>query len=145
MDTSTTKNDMLRATLEGVAFCILDNIMLIRQLGGEINEIVITGGVAKSPLWLQIIADVTGCPISLPEETEGAPFGNAIVAGVGVGLFESFEQAIERVVKIRRNAFLPDAGNHSLYSELYQVYKGLYASLSGAFSQMEDIRKKYHL
>ena len=145
MDTSTTKNDMLRATLEGVAFCILDNIMLIRDLGGVINEVVITGGVAKSPFWLQIIADVTGCPVSLPEETEGAPFGNAIVAGVGAGLFKSFEEAIERVVKIKRNAFVPDAKTHALYADFYQVYKGLYDSLKGAFARMQEIREKYRL
>jgi len=145
MDTATTPNDMLRATLEGVAFCILDNIMLIRDLGGEIDDVVITGGVAKSPLWLQIIADVTGCPVSLPEETEGAPFGNAIVAGVGAGLFKSFEEAIERVVKIKRHAFVPDAGNHALYAELYRVYKGLYADLKGAFARMQGIRDAFGL
>ena len=145
MDTASTKNDMLRAVLEGVAFCILDNIMLIRELGGDIDDVVITGGVAKSPLWLQIIADVTGCMVSLPEETEGAPFGNAIVAGVGAGLFASFEEAIKRVVKIRRNAFIPDAGSHALYTELYSVYKGLYESLKGAFARMQDIRGRYDL
>jgi len=145
MDTATTKNDMLRAVLEGVAFCILDNIMLIRSLGGEMNEMVITGGVAKSPLWLQIIADVTGCPVSLPEETEGAPFGTAILAGVGAGLYRGFEEAVERVVKVQRNAFVPDTSNHALYSDLYKVYKDLYANLSGAFSQMQEIRETHGL
>ena len=145
MDTATTKADMLRATLEGVAFCILDNMMLIRELGGEINDIVLTGGVAKSPLWLQIIADVTGCSVSLPEETEGAPFGSAIVAGVGAGLFSSYEEAIKRVVKIEKNAFVPDEKNHEIYSELYKVYKSLYPSLKASFAEMADIRKKYNL
>jgi len=143
MDTATTKNDMLRAVLEGVAFCILDNIMLIRSLGGEINDVVITGGIAKSPLWLQIISDVTGCPVTLPEETEGAPFGNAILAGVGSGLYASFEEAIERTVEITRNAFVPDASNHALYSDLYKVYKDLYPSLRNAFADMQSIRDKW--
>lgn len=145
MDTSTTKGDMLRAVLEGVAFCILDNIMLIRSLGGAIDEAVITGGVAKSPLWLQIIADVTGCPVSLPEETEGAPFGSAIIAGVGAGLFKSFEDAIERVVKVRRNVYMPDARNRALYDGLYHAYKGLYPALKGTFADMQAVRENDRL
>ena len=75
MGTATTKADLLRAMLEGVAFSILDNINLIRELGGNLDEIVLAGGIAKSKLWLQIIADVTNCTISLPEETEGTAFG----------------------------------------------------------------------
>jgi len=143
MDTATTKNEMLRAVLEGVAFCILDNMMLIRSLGGEINDVVITGGVAKSPLWLQIISDVTGCPVTLPEETEGAPFGNALLAAVGAGLYNNFAEAIERTVEIKHNAFVPDAANHALYSDLYEVYKSLYPSLRGAFAQMQKIRETH--
>ena len=145
MDTATTKNDMIRAVLEGVAFCILDNIMLIRELGGEIDDVVITGGVAKSSLWLQIIADVTGCPVSLPDETEGAPFGNAIIAGVGSGVYSSFEDAIKRTVEVERHAFLPDASNHALYSDMYSVYKELYPNLKSTFEQMQSVREKYKL
>ena len=145
MDTATTKNDMLRAALEGVAFCILDNMMLVRSLGAEANDIKISGGNTKSPLWMQIISDVTGCPLSLPEESEGAPFGCAIMAGVGSGVFGSFEEAVERVVKIKRNAYVPDPGNHALYGELFKVYKSLYPNLKDAFSQMQDIRERYSL
>jgi xylulokinase len=145
MDTATTKNDMLRAALEGVAFCILDSMMLVRDLGAEANDIKISGGSTKSPLWMQIISDVTGCPLSLPEESEGAPLGCAIMAGVGSGVFGSFEEAVERVIKIKRNAYVPNAQNHALYTELFKVYKGLYPSLKDAFSQMQDIRERYSL
>lgn len=144
MGTDTTKGEMLRASLEGVAFSMLDNMMLIREMGGEIDKIVLTGGIARSPLWLQIIADVTNCAVSLPEETEGAPFGSAIVAAVGAGLYESFDQAIERTVRIERDAFVPNERNNALYGELYQVYKSLYPSLKKAFHQMADIKEKYN-
>ncbi|MCL1895220.1 MAG: FGGY family carbohydrate kinase [Clostridiales bacterium] len=145
MDTATTKNDMLRAVMEGVAFCILDNIELIRGLGAELSEGVISGGVAKSPFWLKIIADVTGCTLSLAEETEGAPLGYAVIAGVGAGLFHSFEEAAGRIVKVRRGAFIPDPANHALYKELYRVYKGLYPRLKDTFAEMQDIRERYGL
>lgn len=142
MSTGTTKGDMFRAVLEGVAFSVLDNLMLFGQFGAKISEIVLTGGLAKSALWLQIISDVTGCPISLPEETEGAAFGSALIAGVGAGLFADFEEAVERMVKIRRHAFVPHTENHEIYRELFSVYKSLYPKLKDTFSQLADIRNK---
>jgi xylulokinase len=140
--TSSTKADLLRATLEGVAFSILDNIELIRELGGNLDEIVLAGGIAKSKLWLQIIADVTGCVISLPEETEGAAFGGALVAGIGTGLYENAETAIQKTVKIRRGVCNPDPKNHELYTEMYEIYKGLYPALKQTYARLGELREK---
>ncbi len=144
MGTETTKGDMLRASLEGVAFSMKDNMMLIREMGGDIDNIVLTGGIARSPLWLQIIADITGCPVSLPEETEGAPFGSAIIAAVGAGLYEDFEQAVRQTVRVKQDAFVPTEKNRALYEELYEVYKSLYPSLRQAFARIADIKEKYN-
>ncbi len=140
MDTYTSKGDMYRATMEGVAYSMLDNIMLIRELGGDIQEIVLTGGIAKGSLWLQIISDVTNCPISLPDETEGAALGSAIVAGVGAKLYPSFQDAIDKVIKIKHRAFVPNPNHHQIYSKYFKVYKDLYAQIKGIFAQMADIR-----
>jgi xylulokinase len=142
ISTSNTKGDLLRATLEGVAFSILDNIELIRELGGNLDEIVLAGGIAKSKLWLQIIADVTGCVISLPEETEGAAFGGALVAGIGTGIYKDAESAIQQTVKIRRDVCKPDAKNHALYMEMYAIYKDLYPALKGTFARLGELREK---
>jgi len=142
ISTSSSKGDLLRATLEGVAFSILDNIELIRELGGNLDEIVLAGGIAKSNLWLQIIADVTGCVISLPEETEGAAFGGALVAGIGTGIYENVETAIQKTVKIRRGVCHPDPQNHELYTEMYAVYKGLYPALKQTFARLGELREK---
>ncbi len=142
MGTSTTKADLLRATLEGVAFSILDNINLIRELGGNLDEIVLSGGIAKSSLWLQIIADVTGCTVSLPEETEGTAFGGALVAGFGVGIYESIETAVKQTVKIRRGVCLPDPKNHELYKEMFGIYKSLYPALKQTYSCLGELRKE---
>ncbi|OGN76447.1 MAG: hypothetical protein A2X25_09530 [Chloroflexi bacterium GWB2_49_20] len=142
MGTSTTKADLLRATLEGVAFSILDNINLIRELGGNLDEIVLAGGIAKSKIWLQIIADVTGCMVSLPEETEGTAFGGALIAGFGTGIFESIEAAVKQTVKISRGVCLPDPKNHELYKELFGIYKGLYPALKQTYTRLGKLREK---
>ncbi len=133
---NTTKGDLYRAVLEGTSYSVLSNIKLIRDLGGNLDEIVLTGGIAKSRLWLQIIADVTGCSISLPEETEGAPFGSAIVAGVGTGVFSSFDQAVEKMVRIRHNVVTPNRQNHERYQQLFSIYLDLYPQLAGTFARL---------
>jgi len=121
---------------------ILDNINLIRELGGNLDEIVLAGGIAKSKLWLQIIADVTGCVISLPEETEGAAFGGALVAGIGTGIYENAETAIQKTVKIRRGVCQPDPKNNELYKEMYEIYKGLYPALKQTYARLGELREK---
>jgi xylulokinase len=144
MGTRTTKGDMLRAVLEGVGLSILSSIMLIRELGGRLDEILLTGGIARSRLWLQIISDITGCSISLPEETEGAPFGSAIVAGLGTGVFASYDEAISKMVRINRNAVTPNLAAADLYRDLFDVYRGLYPKLADAYGKLAGIREKYY-
>jgi len=143
MGTRTTKPDMLRAVMEGVGFSILGSILLIRELGGKLDEIILTGGIAKSGLWLQIIADISGCGISLPEETEGAPFGSAIIAGLGAGVFSSYDEAIERMVRINRSVVTPNLAVSDLYQELFGVYQSLYPKLADVYGRLAQIRQKY--
>lgn len=143
MGIGTTRGDMLRAVLEGTAMAVWSNIQLIESLGGaRLMEIIATGGPTRSRLWMQIMADVTGCSISLPEESEGAPFGNAIIAGVGAGVFRDFAEAVDRMVKIRRSVFVPNAANRELYRDIYVVYAGLYDQFSGTFESLARIRAK---
>ena len=144
MDSSTPKADLLRAVLEGVAFSILDNITLIRDVGGRMDEIIITGGISRSNIWLQIISDVTGCALSLPEETEGTPFGDALIAGFGTGVFSSCEEAVQKMVRINRGAFRPDAENHKLYQNLFKIYRALYPALKDVYSQLASFRANYY-
>jgi xylulokinase len=140
---SNTKNDMLRAVLEGAAMSVKSNLKLIESLGGNLSEIVIAGGPSKSKIWLQIISDVTGCPISLPEETEGAAFGNAIVAGVGAGIYKDYADAVSRIVNVRRNVFVPDKKNNKLYNSIYEIYEGLYPKLKDTYASIAKIRSTY--
>ena len=142
--TSTKRSDIFRSVLEGVGYSFLSSIILIRELGGTLNELVITGGITKSRLWLQIISDITGLSISLPDEPEGAPLGSALVAAVGCGLYKNYEEAVKKVVNINKNAVLPNHENHQLYQELFKVYQSLYPQLKGAFAQLADIKNKYN-
>ncbi len=85
--------DMAHAVMEGVAFLLKKNCEHIKSNGSEIKSIIATGGGAKSDVWCQLQADITGLPIMIPKEKEAACLGAAIVAAVSDGNIESLEKA----------------------------------------------------
>lgn len=117
-----------RALYEGIAFSIRDLLEAARGLGLEFTTIRLMGGGARSATWRQIIADVTGLEIERPANGD-ASFGAALVAGVGVGVFEGPRQAVERCVRILDRC-QPDPERHRLYSELFALYKEAQAALA---------------
>lgn len=143
LSTTSTKADMVRAVLEGVGFSIMSSLKMIRELGGNPKGLAISGGVSKSPFWMQVIADITGLNVSIPNEAEGAPLGSALIAGVGCGLFKDYRDAVERVVVIDRDKYIANSKNHELYSDLFKIYDGLYSHLSEPFDELAKYREKY--
>lgn len=143
LNTTTNKADMVRAVLEGVGFSFLSSLEMIRALGGAPQKLVISGGIVKSSLWMQIVADITGMSVSIPNEEEGAPLGSALVAGIGCGLFRDYEDAVDRIVEIERDKYVPNPEAHERYLALFQVYNGLYAKLKESFAAQAEYREKY--
>ena len=76
---------LARAVLEGVAMGLRDALTLVRKAVPDVDEVRITGGGARSPLWRQIVADALESPLSLLEESEGAAYGAALLSAVGAG------------------------------------------------------------
>ena len=95
------------------------------------------GGAAKSDIWCQIKADVTGKPIRVPSVSEGTPLGAAIAAGVGVGVFGDVREGVKRMIKTERE-FEPRADIHERYQELFSVYRGLYARLRDSMHALSE-------
>jgi len=139
----TSKADILRSVMEGVAFSMLSSLDIIRGNGGEIDEIVIAGGIANSELWLQIISDITQCSITLPHETQGAPFGNALIAGVGSGVYSDYKDAVRKMVKLDRRVIMPNKNNNSLYMEIYKIYEKLYGQLKDTFNSLAKVKNTF--
>jgi xylulokinase len=117
--------DLLRAILEGVAYH-LRHILEAGEAGD--GELVAVGGGARSPLWLQTIADITGRGVRPAEVVEAAALGAAMLAGVGAGLFPSSEQASCRLVRVR-DQLQPRAELGARYQELYQLWRPVDACL----------------
>ena len=85
--------DMAGAVMEGVAFVLRKNCDHIASNGVKLSAIIATGGGAKSPVWCQLQADITGLPVAIPKEKEAACLGAAMIAAVSDGRFESYEAA----------------------------------------------------
>ena len=129
---------LTRAVLEGVAFGIKDGFTLIQQAGlGEIRQVRVSGGGAKSPLWRQIMADVLGAELVTVNTTEGAAFGAALLAGVGAGLFADVPAACEAAIQITGRTPVSDATTR--YQTLYPRYQALYPALKDEFAAIAAV------
>ena len=125
------RGHFVRAIMEGVAFSLRESIDIFRSLGAAVNDIRLGGGGASSPLWRQIQADAYGQAVSTLVADEGAAFGAAILAGVGVGAWPSVDAAVRETIKIDRT-IEPDADGVAALEENYAVYGSLYPALQDA-------------
>jgi xylulokinase len=129
---------MTRSVLEGVAFGLLDNLTLLKEVGlGEIMQVRISGGGAKSPIWRQILADVMNMELVTVNTTDGACFGASLLAGVGVQVWSSINEACQATVKTLTTTE-PITANVPVYESYYQDYRDLYPLLKDKFKSLTD-------
>ena len=86
--------------MEGVSFVLRKNCDDIISKGTAIDSIIATGGGAKSAIWCQMQADITGLPVSIPKEKEAACLGAALIGAVSDGRFESYSQAVHACMQL---------------------------------------------
>lgn len=97
---SHTRGHFVRAVLEGVAFSLRDTFTLFQELGVPVKAIRLGGGGARGPLWRQIQANVYGHAVELLEAEEGGAFGAALLAGTGIGVWSSVEEACAATIRV---------------------------------------------
>lgn len=134
-----TRGHLIRAMMESVAYALYDSYRLILETGQIVNTpIVLNEGGAKSKLWRQIITDVFNVPTVLVKRRTGAPFGNALLAGVATGLIRDFSVAKEWTEFVDR--LEPDSSNHALYMEYFKLYKDLYHHIKDDYRSLSHLR-----
>jgi sugar (pentulose or hexulose) kinase len=106
----------------------------MKVAGIELRELRVVGGGAKSRLWNQIKADVTGLQVNVPEITETTALGAAFLALVGMGTYASLSEASEHIVRIRE-CIDPDPATQSIYTEAYQRYRQTYFAMLPVFEE----------
>ncbi len=112
---------MLRAVYEGVVFSHKTHVDRLLRHRGQPQAARIAGGAARSELWVKMFADVLQLPIELTSCEELGAMGAAICAGVGVGVFGSFEEAVARMVRVSRTVE-PNRENRQVYCDKYGRY-----------------------
>ncbi|RYG58418.1 xylulokinase, partial [bacterium] len=133
-----TKAHMARAVMEGVSFGLRDSLEILKEMNVSIGNVRANGGGAKSDVWCQMTADIFGYPLSTIAIDEGPALGVALLAGVGVGIYSSVEEACSAVVKVTRGASVIEE-NARLYEKHYQIYRGLYPALKASFAAISNV------
>lgn len=130
-----TRADMVRGVLEGVAFEMRVNLEILQKAGIPLDELRCTGGGAKSRGWMQLKANLWGKHLCTLNVTEGGALACAMLGAVAVGRFRSLQEAVAQTVRVT-GAFEPDMKEHARYTERYQIYKELYPRLKEVLHRM---------
>lgn len=131
MTPNTRREDMLRSVMEGIVMNLSICFDILRRQV-PIEEILLIGGSAKSPLWQQTIADIYGTRVLVPRYLEEAnSMGAAVIAGVGSGIYKDFS-AISDFVEVKNKVEM-NQDNHALYEDVLVRYNQLYRALEPVF------------
>ncbi|NYH80174.1 xylulokinase [Actinopolyspora biskrensis] len=121
LTTSHGRAEVYRCALEGIAYGVRHNLEAMRDSGAEVERLVAVGGGTTGGLWTRIVSDVTGMPQSVPEETVGACYGDALLAGVATGVAvdpDGWNPVVETVE--------PDVANAERYDAFYRHYRSVH-------------------
>ena len=123
-----TRAQMIRACMEGVAYSLRHNLETAAEAGARAGVLRAMGGSANSRIWMRIKADVTGCGIEVPGSDTATTLGAAMLAGVGTGVWQDFEEAARQTIRVNRT-YEPDPAVKEIYDRGYETYRRLYGNL----------------
>ncbi|MDN5786922.1 FGGY-family carbohydrate kinase [Pseudorhodobacter sp.] len=124
------EDHMLRALFEGVMFEHKRHILVLQRAGVDFDRAVLSGGGACSPHWPQMFADCLGVPITVAQAQETGALGAAIGAGVGIGAFSSYEEAIVVMTRARQE-YMSNPERADFYAKRYAAWRHLSTRLEG--------------
>lgn len=127
---------MLRAAMEGVMFQIAGIVSLMKQCGNEATEIRASGGFARSAVWCQMMADMLGVPVTVPESVESSGLG---AAQLGLYAMEGGKGPLLRWDAGGGAIYEPDDRNHRIYRELLPFYLNIYHALKPSMHELEGL------
>ncbi len=129
------RGDMLRSVMEGVGYNLDIILNAFRKSGTSIDKLILIGGGARNKIWQQILSDIFGTPILVPNYLEEATsMGAAITAGIGIGAFEGFDAVNSFIKIIKENT--PDLAESKKYFEMKELFEEAYCSLGNMFEKM---------
>ena len=134
-----TRADVYRSLLEGIAFGIRDIIETIAEEGIYPKRIIGTAGGTKNRGWMQIVSDIANIEMTIPETESSAAYGDAFMAGVGLGEFKNLSENFKWVKNV--STIKPNPANANIYNDLYDVFKGLYRDTKHHMHFLHDFQR----
>ncbi len=135
---SHTRKHVYRALLEGTAFGLQHGLEGFRQAGAQVTRIVATGGGTKSRVWTQIVSDVIGRDQEILKAPYGAPYGDAYLAGMGIGLFTDVT-GLRDLWRQETSLVRWDPQRHEVYGRYFAIYRGLYETLKDDMHALAEL------
>lgn len=129
---------MVRATMEGVAFGMRDLVEIARDKDIHPPSAAVSGGAANSPIWRQIMTDIMNFPLYTVNTTAGGAFGAAILAGIGAGAWPDVPSACGALIH-QVDTTEPDADGVAAYERIYAAFRELYPALRGLFATLSTL------
>ncbi|MCJ8324220.1 MAG: carbohydrate kinase [Rhizobiales bacterium] len=130
--------EMLHALYEGVVFGHRKHVETLRAAGAGFNKVILSGGGSRSPVWPQMFADILDVPVTIAKCQETGALGAAIAAGIGAGVFGSYEAGVKKMTQLDRQ-YTPNAATQKTYAERYEIYNSLCDDLGSAWDTLKDI------
>ena len=132
----TTRGEIYRALIEATAFGARAIIERIKEYGVPVERVVCCGGIAeKSPMLMQIYADVTGCAMQVAGSSQACALGSAIsaavLAGKAKGGHDTFPEAQQQMTSLKDVVYTPQPESQKAYNELYALYRQLHDAFGG--------------
>lgn len=135
-----TPGDLYRAILEGVGYGIRHNLDIMKENNVVPESIIAVGGGTKNREWLQLVADIADIRMTVPSQQIGACYGDAFMAGVGVGLFNNLSEIRHWLTE--KIFILPDKENHDTYDFNYRLYRKLYTTNKDLMHELYDFQNR---
>ncbi|MCH4009226.1 xylulokinase [Companilactobacillus sp.] len=133
--------DFVRSVLEGIIFSFKDIMDIYDEHHNDFDTVVAIGGGAKSPLWLQIQADIFNKKVISLENEQGPGMGAAMIAAVGLGWFRDFQECADKFVHFGKE-YLPDSDCVKKYAELHDLYSQVYKDTKKISHKLMDYRRQ---
>lgn len=135
------RSHMIRAGMEGICFSLNCVLSALKDFG-QVKDIRVSGSFTKSPLWLQIMADIFGEHITLPQNSEGAAFGAAVLGFIASGEMKDISDTANLIKP--KKVYKPQAENKEIYEELFDIYSSLYEKLQPDFARITTYQNKMY-
>jgi gluconokinase len=134
------RNHLIRATMEGICYCMNSILLVLEQVAGPAGDIRVSGSFTRSEFWLQVLADVFGKTLQVPDISEGVAFGAAVLGFVSAGVLNDIADtgnlvAVEKSVQ-------PAPAAVACYKRLYTIYEQVYWSLQPAFTEIASYQNE---